>query len=221
MLMFEKWYFTYVYHEILKIVELNCKIYLYQLLPVYLTGGSVVVLSSSRQIQKQLGNSTPYPVGLEASGDLRTPYRSLNQPKSKVHVTHRNDTQITTVFSQNSLPYLAFSDSARFDCVDITRLYMALTVVLVCIFGVEYLNIITINSDVIMSAIASRLFVQPFVQAQITENVKALRHWPLWGESTSNRWIPLTKDQSRGKCFHLMTSSYGSEHYQICASINS
>ena len=100
------------------------------------------------KFRKQLGNSTPYPVGLEASGDLQTPYRSLNQPKSKVHVTHRNDTEITTVFSQNSLPYLAFSDSARFDCVDITRLYMALTVVLVCIFGVEYLNTITRNITV-------------------------------------------------------------------------
>ena len=27
----------------------------------------------------------------------------------------------------------------------------------------------------------SRLFAQPFVQAQIKENIKAPRHWPLWG----------------------------------------
>ena len=26
------------------------------------------------------------------------------------------------------------------------------------------------------------MFAQPFVQAQIKENIKALRHWPLWGE---------------------------------------
>ena len=32
-------------------------------------------------------------------------------------------------------------------------------------------------SDVIMSAIASRLFPQPFVEAQIKENIKAVRHW--------------------------------------------
>ena len=54
---------------------------------------------------------------------------------------------------------------------------------------------------------ASRLFAQPFVQAQIKENKKVPRHWPLWGESTCDRWIPLTKGQWRGKCFHLMTSS--------------
>ena len=30
---------------------------------------------------------------------------------------------------------------------------------------------------------ASRLFTQPFIQAQIKENIKAPRHWPLWGES--------------------------------------
>ena len=42
---------------------------------------------------------------------------------------------------------------------------------------------------------AYRLFAQPFVRAQIKENIKALRHWPLWWESTGNRWIPLTKGQ--------------------------
>ena len=39
------------------------------------------------------------------------------------------------------------------------------------------------------------------------ENITATRHWPLWGESTGNRWIPRTKGQWRGKCFYLMTSS--------------
>ena len=33
------------------------------------------------------------------------------------------------------------------------------------------------------------------------------RRWPLWGESTGDRWVPLTKGQRRGNCFHLMTSS--------------
>ena len=68
-------------------------------------------------------------------------------------------------------------------------------------------------SDVIMSAMAtqspaSRLFPQPFVRALIKQNIKAPRHWPLWGESNGHRWIPLTKGQWRGKCFHLMTSSW-------------
>ena len=54
---------------------------------------------------------------------------------------------------------------------------------------------------------ASRLFTQPFIQAQIRENIKAPRDWPLCGEFTSHWWIPRTKGQWRGKCFHLMTSS--------------
>ena len=32
-----------------------------------------------------------------------------------------------------------------------------------------------------------RLFVQPFVQVQIKEKIKASRHWPLWEESTGDR----------------------------------
>ena len=66
-------------------------------------------------------------------------------------------------------------------------------------------------SDVIMTrwclkSPASRLFVQPFIRAQIKENIKAPRHWPLCGEFTGHRWIPHTKGQWRGKYFHLMTS---------------
>ena len=53
---------------------------------------------------------------------------------------------------------------------------------------------------------SSWLFAQPFVQAHIKENSKAPRHWPLWGEPTGHRWIPLIKGQQCGKCFHLMTS---------------
>ena len=34
-----------------------------------------------------------------------------------------------------------------------------------------------------------------FIQEQIKENIKAPRHWPLWGEFTDDRWIPLTKGQ--------------------------
>ena len=64
--------------------------------------------------------------------------------------------------------------------------------------------------DVIMGAKspASRLFTQPFIQTQIKENIKASGHWPLCGEFTGDRWIPRTNGQLRGKCFHLMTSSW-------------
>ena len=42
---------------------------------------------------------------------------------------------------------------------------------------------------------ASRLFARPFVQAQIKENTKSPRHWPLRGNFTGDRWIPRTKGQ--------------------------
>ena len=40
---------------------------------------------------------------------------------------------------------------------------------------------------------ASRLFAQPFVHAQIRENIKDPRHRPLGGKSTGDRWFPFTK----------------------------
>ena len=49
--------------------------------------------------------------------------------------------------------------------------------------------------DVIMGAIASqitilRLFTQPFIQTQMKENIKALRHWPLAGNSPGTGAFP-------------------------------
>ena len=51
-----------------------------------------------------------------------------------------------------------------------------------------------------MSAMASQIAsltfsTQPFIQAQIEENIKAPCHWPLWGEFTGDRWIPRTRGQ--------------------------
>ena len=47
-----------------------------------------------------------------------------------------------------------------------------------------------------MGAMASQITtvsaVYSFVQAQIKENIKAPRHWSLWGEYTGDRWIPRT-----------------------------
>ena len=66
-------------------------------------------------------------------------------------------------------------------------------------------------NEVTMGSIAFRItsltIVYSFIRAQIKENIKAVRHWPLCGEVTGNRWIPRTNGQLRGKCFHLMTSS--------------
>ena len=49
--------------------------------------------------------------------------------------------------------------------------------------------------DVRLKSQACWLFAQPFVQAQIKENIKAPRHWLSWGESSGDWWIPLTKGQ--------------------------
>ena len=42
---------------------------------------------------------------------------------------------------------------------------------------------------------ASPLFTQPFIQAQIKENIKAPRQWPLCWKFTGDWWIPRTNGQ--------------------------
>ena len=75
-------------------------------------------------------------------------------------------------------------------------------------------------SDAIMSTMASqittasRVFTQPFVQAQIKENIKAPHRWPLWGEFTDDRWIPRTKASNAENAsiwwrHHVMLQHYG------------
>ena len=51
---------------------------------------------------------------------------------------------------------------------------------------------------VIMNTMASQITGVSIVCSTIwsgAENIKALLHWPLWGESTDDQWIPLTKHQ--------------------------
>ena len=45
------------------------------------------------------------------------------------------------------------------------------------------------------NGVSNRLFTQPFFQAQIKDNIKGPRHWPLWGEFTDDQWILHTKGQ--------------------------
>ena len=66
---------------------------------------------------------------------------------------------------------------------------------------------------VIMGAISSQITSLTTVYSTVysdadQNNIKAPRHWPLCGEFTGGRWIPRINGQLRGKCFHLMTSSY-------------
>ena len=53
-------------------------------------------------------------------------------------------------------------------------------------------------SDIIMGAMASQVTGVPIVYATIClsadqRNIKAPRHWPLWGEFTGDLWIPRAK----------------------------
>ena len=48
---------------------------------------------------------------------------------------------------------------------------------------------------------ALQVFVQRFYGDYIKESIKVRITGPLWGESTSDRWFPLTKGQKRKKSF--------------------
>ena len=64
--------------------------------------------------------------------------------------------------------------------------------------GIESLIIITMTSEWVrwrLRSPASRLFIQPSIQTQMKENMKAPRHWPLWREFTGDQWIPQRKGQ--------------------------
>ena len=66
-------------------------------------------------------------------------------------------------------------------------------------------------NDVIMGEITSQITSLSTVYLPVysgTENIKAPRHWPLCEEITGDRWIPHINGQQRGKCFHLMTTSW-------------
>ena len=76
-----------------------------------------------------------------------------------------------------------------------------------------------------MGAMASQITSHTIVysiQAQVKENSKAPRRWPLRGQFIGHRWILRTIGQQRGKCFHCMTSSWkssvhkGSRWVQLC-----
>ena len=86
-------------------------------------------------------------------------------------------------------------------CITTTKHSKAKTV---CIFLGIYCN----EHDDVSNHQQLDWLPKPFVQAQIKENIKAPRHWPLWGESTGHRWIPLTKGMSfmlylRHHCSHV------------------
>ena len=70
----------------------------------------------------------------------------------------------------------------------------------------QSVNCITVmpNESWLLRSPANLVFVQQFIKANIkAPNITGF----LWGESSGDRWIPLTNDQQGGKRFHCMTSS--------------
>ena len=68
-----------------------------------------------------------------------------------------------------------------------------------------------VYSDVIISAIASQITSLTIVYSAVYSDQRkhqTSRHCFLYGELTSNRWIPRENGRQRGKCFQLITSSY-------------
>ena len=74
-------------------------------------------------------------------------------------------------------------------------------------------------SDVIMSTIASLITSLAVVYSTVYSDADQRKHQSsaslafVWGIHR-DRWIPRTKGQLRGKCFHLMTSSWTSNFLQ-------
>ena len=72
-------------------------------------------------------------------------------------------------------------------------------------------------ADVIMTTIASQITSLTVVYSTVYSDADQRKHQSsaslafVWGFHR-DRWIPRTKGQLRGKCFHLMTSSWLSPH---------
>ena len=84
-------------------------------------------------------------------------------------------------------------------------------------FGVTYRAIdgITVASKWArwrLKSPVARLFTQPFVQVQINENIKAPRHWPLWGEFPAQRASNAENISIRWRRHQLNSYALGSRH---------
>ena len=83
---------------------------------------------------------------------------------------------------------------------------------------------ITHYIDVIMTTMASQITSLTVVYSTVYSDADQRKHQSsaslafVWGIHR-DRWIPRTKGQLRGKCFHLMTSSWGSETWKCIANL--
>ena len=66
----------------------------------------------------------------------------------------------------------------------------------ICYYGLEYTLQWRHNErDGVSNHQHHDCLLNGLFKAQIKENIKALRHWPVWGEFAGDRWIPRTKGQ--------------------------
>ena len=79
-------------------------------------------------------------------------------------------------------------------------------------------------NDVIMTTIASQITSLMAVYSTVYSDANQRKHQSsaslafVWG-SHRDRWIPRTKGQLRGKCFHLMTSSWPADRWRLIQNI--
>ena len=106
----------------------------------------------------------------------------------KIHCQHRVDVKVKKIIH-------VWWPHAATDSFTLQRKSLRFASLAICI-----VKRLSHYSDVIMGAMASQITSLPIVystvvQAQINENIKALRHRPLCGEFTGDRWIPRTNGQ--------------------------
>ena len=95
-----------------------------------------------------------------------------------------HDAKITSLWRQNDIA----SSFCRHNYVLFRRVPVGLTV-LHAVLALT-ITMTSLWARWRLKSSASRLFTQQFIRAQIKENIKVPRHWPLCGELTGDRWIP-------------------------------
>ena len=90
-------------------------------------------------------------------------------------------------------------------------------------FLTPYDELINHNSEVIMTTMASQITSLTVVYSTVCSDADQRTHQSsaslafVWGIHR-DRWIPRTKGQLRGKCFHLMTSSCHAQEFHTSTS---
>ena len=68
-------------------------------------------------------------------------------------------------------------------------------------------------NDVIMGVMASEITILAIVYSTVYSGADQGKHQSSASLDLCDQWIPRTIDQQRGKCFHLMTSSWPWNHF--------